>query len=179
MYLTSESENVIEQLENDHIYVIGGLVDHNCQKVSFFFKVFDIILIVSRIHVLHNIILLHLCFSLKGICHKLAVSNGIKHARLPLDKFLEMKARKVLTVDHGNDINSTLAIFNELHFAKCNILFSVFEILIRVTEGKSWQEAFLHVLPERKNAQPVPVKDSLQESDTTEDNEVKSEEPNQ
>lgn len=56
---------------------------------------------------------------------------GIRHGRLPLDKFLQMKARKVLTVDH------------------------VFEILLRVTEGKSWQEAFLQVLPERKNAQPI------------------------
>jgi hypothetical protein len=39
---------------------------------------------------------------LKGLCHRLAVNNNIKHGRLPLDKFLQMKARKVLTVDHGN-----------------------------------------------------------------------------
>lgn len=67
----------------------------------------------------------------KGLCHKLAVENGIKHGRLPLDKFLLMKARKVLTIDH------------------------VFEILLRITEGKTWQEAFLQVLPERKRAQPI------------------------
>lgn len=29
------------------------------------------------------------------------MENGIKHGRLPLDKFLLMKARKVLTIDHG------------------------------------------------------------------------------
>lgn len=67
----------------------------------------------------------------KGLCHKLAVDNGIKHGRLPLDKFLLMKARKVLTIDH------------------------VFEILLRITEGKTWQEAFLQVLPERKKVQPI------------------------
>ncbi|XP_076761185.1 tRNA methyltransferase 10 homolog A isoform X1 [Xylocopa sonorina] len=67
----------------------------------------------------------------KGLCHKLAIQAGIRHGRLPLDKFLRMKARKVLTVDH------------------------VFEILLRVSEGKTWQEAFLQVLPERKNAQLI------------------------
>ncbi|XP_076761194.1 tRNA methyltransferase 10 homolog A isoform X2 [Xylocopa sonorina] len=66
-----------------------------------------------------------------GLCHKLAIQAGIRHGRLPLDKFLRMKARKVLTVDH------------------------VFEILLRVSEGKTWQEAFLQVLPERKNAQLI------------------------
>lgn len=35
---------------------------------------------------------------------------------------------------------------------------------MRVTEGKTWQEAFLQVLPERKNAQPV-LKDSESNSD--------------
>ncbi|XP_031838521.1 tRNA (guanine(9)-N(1))-methyltransferase Trmt10A isoform X1 [Nomia melanderi] len=98
IYLTSESENVINHLEHDCVYVIGGLVDHNSHK---------------------------------GLCHKVAKQAGVRHGRLPLDKFLEMKARKVLTVDH------------------------VFEILLRVSEGETWQEAFLQVLPERKNAQPI------------------------
>ncbi|XP_020298357.1 tRNA methyltransferase 10 homolog A isoform X2 [Pseudomyrmex gracilis] len=89
IYLTSESENVIDDLSQDYVYVIGGLVDHNAHK---------------------------------GICYKLAVEAGVRHGRLPLDKYLRMKARKVLTIDH---------------------------------EGCSWQDAFLKVLPERKNAQPI------------------------
>ncbi|KZC13008.1 RNA (guanine-9-)-methyltransferase domain-containing protein 2 [Dufourea novaeangliae] len=107
IYLTSESENIINHLEHDCVYVIGGLVDHNSHK---------------------------------GLCHKLAKEAGVRHGRLPLDEFLQMKARKVLTVDH------------------------VFEILLRVSEGKTWQEAFLQVLPERKNAQPILL---LEENEST------------
>lgn len=108
VYLTSESENVIDHLDHEWVYIIGGLVDHNAHK---------------------------------GICHKLARDAGVRHGRLPLDKFLRMKARKVLTIDH------------------------VFEILLKITEGNSWQEAFLKVLPERKNAQPiVPVQFKIEES---------------
>ncbi|KAK0174345.1 hypothetical protein PV327_010128 [Microctonus hyperodae] len=98
IYLTSESDNVIDSLDEECVYVIGGLVDHNCQK---------------------------------GLCYKTAVKAGITHARLPLDKFLKMKARKVLTVDH------------------------VFEILLRITEKRTWQQAFMEVLPMRKKAKPV------------------------
>ncbi|XP_041977632.1 tRNA methyltransferase 10 homolog A [Aricia agestis] len=95
VYLTSESENVIESFDEDNYYIIGGLVDHN---------------------------------QYKGLCHKIAVEQGIRHAQLPLDKYINMKTRKVLTIDH------------------------VFEIVLRVAEGMPWQEALLKVLPLRKGA---------------------------
>ncbi|XP_030024287.2 tRNA methyltransferase 10 homolog A [Manduca sexta] len=95
VYLTSDSENVIEEFEEDTMYIIGGLVDHN---------------------------------QYKGLCHKLAVEQGIRHGQLPLDKYINMKTRKVLTIDH------------------------VFEIVLKVCEGEPWQEALMRVLPLRKGA---------------------------
>nr|CAG4641187.1 EOG090X0D3U [Eulimnadia texana] len=95
VYLTSESDNIIQDLSDDKVYVIGGLVDHNSQK---------------------------------GLCHQLALERGVSHGRLPLDEHVDMKTRKVLTIDH------------------------VFNILVNVSNGQTWKEAFLQVLPARKGA---------------------------
>ncbi|XP_013186518.2 tRNA methyltransferase 10 homolog A isoform X2 [Amyelois transitella] len=95
IYLTSESDNVIEHFDENTFYVIGGLVDHNKHK---------------------------------GLCHKIANEQGIRHAQLPLNKYVNMKTRKVLTIDQ------------------------VFEIILRVCEGMCWQETLINVLPERKGA---------------------------
>jgi len=96
VYLSSESETAVTELEDDKVYVIGGLVDHN-----------------------HH----------KGLSHSKATELGIATARLPIDEFLSMKSRKVLTVNH------------------------VYEILAAVSEGTEWKEAFLGVIPERKLAE--------------------------
>ena len=57
------------------------------------------------------------------------MEKGVAHARLPIDEFIKMKTRKVLTIDH------------------------VFSILAAVTSGKSWKDAFLDVLPDRKGVE--------------------------
>lgn len=110
VYLSSESDNVLSELEPEKYYVIGGLVDHNAHK---------------------------------GLTHKLAVDKGVAHARLPIDEFIKMKTRKVLTIDH------------------------VFSILASVTAGKSWRDSFLKVLPERKGIEAKICQDeNADEADT-------------
>ncbi|XP_046682441.1 tRNA methyltransferase 10 homolog A [Homalodisca vitripennis] len=64
----------------------------------------------------------------KGRTLSVANEQEISHAQLPIREFLEMTTRQVLTIDH------------------------VFEILILVSEGVSWKEAFLKVIPQRKGA---------------------------
>ncbi|XP_066997570.1 tRNA methyltransferase 10 homolog A isoform X2 [Anabrus simplex] len=64
----------------------------------------------------------------KGLTFRLAEEHNINHCQLPLQKYLHMSSRKVLTIDH------------------------VFEILLGVSEGMSWKDAFLRVLPARKGA---------------------------
>jgi len=95
VYLTSDSENIIENFDDGKFYVIGGLVDHN-----------------------HN----------KGLCHKQAVERGLNHGRLPIDEYICLKTRKVLTIDH------------------------VFNIAVNVCNGQSWKDAFMSILPTRKGA---------------------------
>ncbi|KAG8253904.1 tRNA methyltransferase 10 [Homalodisca vitripennis] len=67
-------------------------------------------------------------FMFQGRTLSVANEQEITHAQLPIREFLEMTTRQVLTIDH------------------------VFEILILVSEGVSWKEAFLKVIPQRKGA---------------------------
>jgi len=67
--------------------------------------------------------------SQKGLCHQLAQEMGISHARFPIDENIDLKTRKVLTIDH------------------------VFTVLSGVaSQGKTWKEALLETLPKRKGA---------------------------
>jgi len=46
VYLTAESDNVLDKLESNKVYVVGGIVDHNSQKVGLFFFFFSPTLIL-------------------------------------------------------------------------------------------------------------------------------------
>jgi len=62
----------------------------------------------------------------KGICHRRAVEQGIKTARLPIGEYLDMASRKVLATNH------------------------VVEIMLKWLEVGDWGEAFMRVIPKRK-----------------------------
>jgi tRNA (guanine9-N1)-methyltransferase len=97
IYLTSESDNVLDTLEKGATYVIGGLVDHN-----------------------HH----------KSLCFDNAQKNLIRTARLPLSEHLVIKTRTVLTIN------------------QC------FEIILGISEGKTWREVLLSAMPSRKKVAP-------------------------
>ena len=92
--------------------------------------------------------------SRKGHCHDLATSKGIRTARLPIGKFLKMKSRHVLTVNH------------------------VFEILLEFYSCKDWSKALMSVIPQRKGANmDKPVVESEIEEISGEEKGEKGEKP--
>lgn len=93
VYLSADSENVLETLDESKIYVIGGLVDRNRHK---------------------------------NAAHERATKLGIETARLPLDAHIKLSSSQVLTTVH------------------------VFEILLKFNEVRSWKDAIVSVIPERK-----------------------------
>ncbi|KAI8926812.1 guanine-1-methyltransferase-domain-containing protein [Entophlyctis helioformis] len=64
----------------------------------------------------------------KGLCLAEAERLGVRHGRLPIGEYIDMAARKVLTVNH------------------------VVEGLVHYLNSRDWKTAFLKVLPQRKNA---------------------------
>lgn len=68
----------------------------------------------------------------KLITYNKAKEQGIQTAKLPLDKYVDTKATKVLTVNH------------------------VFECLINFIDHQDWTKAFLETLPLRKHVIATP-----------------------
>ncbi|KAL4980605.1 guanine-1-methyltransferase-domain-containing protein [Aspergillus desertorum] len=70
----------------------------------------------------------------KGICHKRAMEMGIRTAKLPIGKYIQMNSRPVLATNH------------------------VVEIIVRWLQLRDWGEAFMQTLPPRKGGA---LKDSV------------------
>lgn len=81
----------------------------------------------------------------KGVCHKRAVSRGIKTAKLPIGQYLEMKSRQVLVTNH------------------------VLEIMLKWMEFGDWGKAFMAVMPERKGAKLKSDMENGEEAGAAED----------
>jgi tRNA (guanine9-N1)-methyltransferase len=68
VYLTADSETVLQSLDPAAVYIVGGLVDRNRHK---------------------------------GITAARAAELGLATAKLPLDEFVDLKATRALTTNHG------------------------------------------------------------------------------
>ncbi|KAI8251723.1 tRNA (guanine(9)-N1)-methyltransferase [Colletotrichum sp. SAR11_239] len=64
----------------------------------------------------------------KGLCHRRARELGIKTAKLPIGEYMNISSRRVLATNH------------------------VMEIMLKWLETGDWAEAFLSVIPKRKEA---------------------------
>jgi tRNA (guanine9-N1)-methyltransferase len=84
----------------------------------------------------------------KGLCYKRACERGIPTAKLPIGKFMTMQSRTVLTVNH------------------------VVEIMLKWLETGDWGEAFLKVIPKRKEAK---LKTNRSESENKDDEDSEGE----
>eukprot|EP00798_Chlamydomonas_sp_ICE-L_P026051 gene26051-11750_t len=97
VYLTADSENELDELDESKIYIIGGLVDHNME-----------------VH--------------KGLCLKRADAAGIATARLPIQKYVQLTSRAVLTVNQ------------------------VVQMMAEYFNKKDWQTVIDLCMPSRKRA---------------------------
>ncbi|OLN89241.1 tRNA (guanine(9)-N1)-methyltransferase [Colletotrichum chlorophyti] len=64
----------------------------------------------------------------KGLCHRRAREKGVRTAKLPIGEYMNMSSRRVLATNH------------------------VVEIMLKWLETGDWAEAFLSVIPKRKEA---------------------------
>lgn len=88
VYLTADSSEELFELNEEETYIIGGICDHNRYKVS-----------AQK----------PLCVSItpdsltegqsQNLCLNKAIDSQIRHARLPIGRYISLATRKVLTVN--------------------------------------------------------------------------------
>ena len=69
--------------------------------------------------------------SMRGTTYNWAVSKGVQTAKFPIDKYISVKRRNVLNVNH------------------------VFEIMMKVAADGNWQKALEEYMPDRLR-RPIP-----------------------
>lgn len=106
VYLTPDSPNVLDQLNKDKVYIIGGLVDHQVRKDK---------------------------------TKSLAEEKGLCTARLPIDKYMELKDISPKKKKSGKHAFSIVLSVNQ-----------VFEILLKFHETQDWRQALGTCVPQRK-----------------------------
>lgn len=87
----------------------------------------------------------------KGLCYKRACELGIPTAKLPIGEYMTMQSRSVLAVNH------------------------VVEIMLKWLEKGDWGEAFLSVIPKRKEARLKQKDCKREESESENENESNGE----
>lgn len=99
IYLSADSDNELETLSENDIYIIGGIVDRNRYKVS-------LTCYTALFH--HHLFASEDKLTCQNLCQEKAEKYGIKTARLPIGKYIEnMSTRKVLTVNQVKYISIT------------------------------------------------------------------------
>lgn len=82
----------------------------------------------------------------KGLCYHRACARGIQTAKLPIGEYMTMQSRTVLTVNH------------------------VVEIMLKWLETGDWGDAFLAVIPKRKEAKLRVKRDEEEDESENEGN---------
>lgn len=110
IYLSADSDNELETLSENEIYIIGGIVDRNRYKVS---------LVSSPLE--HGSTCYCGCAdTVQNLCQEKAEKYGIKTARLPIGRYLEnLSTRKVLTVNQVSCIATLNCPSTNIGRARC------------------------------------------------------------
>ncbi|OWZ24327.1 hypothetical protein PHMEG_000645 [Phytophthora megakarya] len=103
VYLSPDSENVLEQLDPSCVYVVGGIVDRSVRKVhaNKSLAVYIVFTFLMR---------LPKCY--QGETKAKAASHGFRTARLPLQEHFEQSGKRIRT--HIMNVDSVIIVLNEV-----------------------------------------------------------------